>query len=212
MKLVFRKFITLGFLGTLMVAGVLRADVFTNVVGQASYPSEAGYVLAYEIAIPDDGGFRNATAVPYSTDNSATVGDYDRIAYYMELDTGSGAEWVYVSMPAFDQDPGRIGLPHNADNPVVRQQQVDDINVFCSDPTGFGVTTGTSLNGGGLEMWPSDYVRANDAGVPGANPLTYDFGDGSASTEAGYGSFQIHNRTAGADGVESLGGGRRWER
>ncbi len=176
-------------LALVLASPVLRADVFTNV---AEAQAE-GYVLVYDINIPDDAAFRDATAVAYAVDNSGAVGLYDRIAYYLEMDDGSGLQWAYASMDAFDADPARIGLPHNIDNPVVRQQGAANLNVFSNKA---GVANGTGL-AGGLEMWPSGYTMTNDAGVPGASDATYDFGDGGASAAAGYGSFQVHNWTAG---------------
>ena len=44
-------------------------------------------------------------------------------------------------------------------------------------------------------MWPSNYAQANADNVPGASGSTYDFGDQISA--GGYGSFQVHNITAG---------------
>ena len=72
----------------------------------------ADFDVVYRLEIPDTANFRDATPVPYIEDNSASVsGCIERIAYYLELDSGSGLEWVYVSMDPFTLDATEIGLP-----------------------------------------------------------------------------------------------------
>ena len=54
------------------------ADVFTNV------PEASDFTLLYELPIPDGPvSFRDSTGVPYSVNNSGSVGLYDRIGYYL---------------------------------------------------------------------------------------------------------------------------------
>ena len=71
----------------------------------------------------------------YAVDASSEVDwAFDRLAYYLELQPVSGArEWVYVSMDAFTDDVGRIGVPSFASG-AVWQQLVSDMNVFSNDP------------------------------------------------------------------------------
>src|SRR5436189_154044 len=66
--------------------------VFTNV------PEASAYSLVYELQIPTTASFRDGTPVPYSVNNAAALtNNFDRIAYYLELDTGTGSRWVYAS-------------------------------------------------------------------------------------------------------------------
>jgi hypothetical protein len=66
------------------------------------------------------------------------------------------------------------------------------MNVYAS--ANAAVTTGVGITTGNIEFWPSNYGRQNDANVPGADPDTYDFGDGGFNaTSAGHGSMQVHN-------------------
>jgi fibronectin-binding autotransporter adhesin len=176
------------FLEKLEDRSLMATQVFANV------PEAANYTLAYELQIPTAAAFRNATPVPYSVNNTASVGSFDRIAYYMELDTGTGSRWVYASMNAFTTNASQIGLPHNVNNPVKFQQIVSNMNVLSNVP---GIVTGNGITTGNIEFWPSDFNGNNDIGIPGANSGTFDFGDGGAGTGAGHGSFQIHNHGAG---------------
>ena len=165
---------------------------------QGHVPEAADYEIIYALPVPDRGNFRNTTPVPYAIDNSDMVleAGFDRVAYYMELDNGTDYKWVYVSMDDFSgQSLVRLGMPHNADNPVVHQRIVNNMNVYAS--ANAGVTTGTDIQTGNIEMWPSNYGQDNDLSIPGASGSTFDWGDGGASTGAGHGSFQVHNHGAG---------------
>ena len=166
----------------------MATQVFANV------PEAANYTLAYELNIPNAAAWRNGTAVPYSVNNSASVTSYDRVAYYMELDTGTGLRWVYASMDAFTANIAQLQMPHNVNNPVKFQQIVSNMNVASNVA---GIVTGTGIATGNIEMWPSDFNGNNDIGIPGANSGAFDFGDGGAGVGAGHGSFQIHNFGAG---------------
>jgi len=172
----------------LAAEGIAQGDVFSNV------PEAADYTLVYQLAIPNSASFRNASPVPYSVNRSNLVlkNGFDRAAYYMELDDGSGLKWVYASMDDFSGESlVRIGIPHNVDNPVVNQQIVSNMNVFASANT--GLTTGEGIATGNIEMWCSNYGQGNALGIPGASGSLFDWGDGNAGTSAGHGSFQLHN-------------------
>ncbi|MDF1739372.1 MAG: autotransporter-associated beta strand repeat-containing protein, partial [Verrucomicrobiales bacterium] len=169
------------------------SQVFTN-VAEAN-----GYVLAYEL-IPDD-GVNGSNPFPYAVNNTATVQPFDRVAYYLELDSGSGLEWVYVSMDAFTTDLAEIGIPNGSDL-FVHQQIVNNMNVFAS--AGSGITTGTGLSTGNIEIWPSNYGGSNGNSIPNAGS-GFDFGDSGASTSLGYGSFQIHNHDLDGTGPGTAG-------
>ncbi len=173
-----------------------EAGVFANV------PEAADFELVYTLPIPDvGGGFRDSRAVPYSVDNSARFGPgtYDRIAYYMELERPSQpSEWVYASMDPFQSDPSlrnarALGLPHNANNPVMHQQIVGNMNVVTNVPG--KVTPGTGIATGNVEMWPSNY-GGNTTGLIPTGSNAFDWNDSGANTAAGHGSFQLHNHGA----------------
>ena len=156
--------------------------------------TDDGYQIVYDLDIPLNGGFQGATTVPYSVNNSATTSDFDRIAYYFELTQTNGTkQWAYASMDAFTDDARKIGLPHNVNNAVVFQQPVKSLNVLSNVD---GVVTGDFMEGGNVEMWPSNYDPGNSAGIHAANGGAFDWGDGGANTGAGFGSFQVHNAYA----------------
>ncbi|MFT5527385.1 MAG: hypothetical protein ACI9HK_005367, partial [Pirellulaceae bacterium] len=148
------------------------------------------YSLVYELAV-DPATF---SASQYSVDDAANfaAGNFDRIAYYVELDSvAMGNQWVWVSMDAFTRDASQIGVPALSTNAFF-QQSLENLNVRSNSPN---VTEATSVTGN-IEFWPSDYSAGNTAGVPGASDAVYDFGDGGASLTSGYGSMQIHNSSA----------------
>ncbi len=179
-------FLTSTFLTTDAVAA---PDVFGNV----PEASEDGYVLVYSLPIEDQAGYSTPRSVPWSVDNSATVtGPFDRIAYYLELDSGSGLEFAYVSMDAFTSNITEIGLPI-ASNGASFQQIVSNMNVVSNSGR---VTNGTGLATGNIEFWPNNYGVANQINIPGASDDNFDVGD-TRSGGGNYGSFQIHNHGAG---------------
>jgi hypothetical protein len=201
---------------TLTVVGLLvlraHADVFTAVPETAT----ENYQVLYELPITThDAIWTGATPVPYSVNNSATVPAFDRIAYYLELTNGAGTQWVYASMDAFTDNAAQLGLPHSTSNPVVHQREVTNMNVLSNVA---GVTTGTFLDSGRIEMWPSNYNGEDAVGAFAASAAS-DWGDGGATTAAGYGSFQVHNAYNrqvllafnhwGASGTDDLGIGNR---
>jgi hypothetical protein len=137
-------------------AAYCEADVFSKV------PEAAEYGVAYEISIPLNGGFRDAVAVPYAINNSATVLPFDRVAYYLELTAANGSvTWAYASMDAFTTVASQLGLPHNVSNPVSFQQEVKNLTVRSNVA---GVQTG-AFDTGNLEIFPANYSAANALAV-----------------------------------------------
>ena len=166
-----------------------ETQVFNNV-------TEAnGYVLAYELT--PTGSVNGSNEFPYTVDNTATIGDFDRVAYYLELD----GEWVYASMDAFTSDISQIGIP-NGSSLFKWQRTVDNMNVASNVD---GIATGERLETGNIEIWPSNYGGNNDIGIPNASSSEFDFGDGGSNTSLGYGSFQIHNYDIDGDGTGTEG-------
>ncbi len=156
-------------------------------------PEAAEYTLLYDLQIPVDGGF--ADAVPWAENNAATIGLYDRIAWYVELQKpGQAAEWVWVSARAFAHDPTRIGVP-TAGSGAHYQHGLVDMTVATSVPD--KITADSNIQTGRIEFWPNNYQTGNSAGVLGASETTYDFGDKPIAPLAGYGSMQIHDTATG---------------
>jgi serine/threonine-protein kinase len=168
--------------------------VFRNV------PEAQKYTLIYDLAIPNAAAF-NANPIPYMVDNSHQVTQgFSRIAYYIELESGNKATWVYVSMDAFTDDVKKIGVPSRGPNGSFDgpggsfQQRVANMNVFASKNA--GVTTGTGIATGNIEFWSTNYGGGNAAGIPGAKgSKVWDWGDAKVAG-GGYGSMQIHNYQA----------------
>jgi sialate O-acetylesterase len=126
-------------------------------------------------------------------DRSAQIGGpVDRVAYYLELrKDGQPAKWVFVSMDAFTDDLGKLGIPTPASRAKF-QMQVSRMNVLSSEAS---VTAGQGLTGN-IEFWPHNYAAVNAAGVPNASNEVWDFGDSIDQLEDGYGSMQVHNAAA----------------
>ncbi len=152
----------------------------------ADVPEAAGHQLVYRLDVPVVAAY-NAGAVPYAIDQAAGLGPFSRVAYHLQLEDAAGQRsWIYVSMRAFTDDATQLGVPVAATG-VTWQRGVSDVSVRTNVP---GVVTGDGLDGA-LEFWPTNYLPANGAGVPGASDAVYDFGDQPVA-DGGYGSMQIH--------------------
>src|SRR6476661_1999443 len=161
----------------------------------ANVPEAAGYGVLYQLNIPNVAQFNNQASVPYAVNNSgASIPRPNRVAYYMELTNGTGTKWVWASMNNFATTLTQLGVPHPTQNNVVWSRPVTGLNVFSS--TGAGVTTGTNVGDGRVEIWPWNYAATNIDNVSGASGTTYDFGDQVQLNTGGHGSFQVHNVTA----------------
>ncbi|MHC1766869.1 MAG: immunoglobulin domain-containing protein [Verrucomicrobiia bacterium] len=184
---------------TVTVNGVRDRTPARNVIAansQASFRSgnvaeAVNFDLVYSLPVSKQSDF-NINGVPYQIDKHLGLGAFDRVAYYLELESAAGRQYAWVSMDALTTDAGRIGVPA-VQTGAFFQQAAANMNVQ-STVTGLN---GTGLAGGRLEFWSGNYGTANAAGVPGASDATYDFGDSAAPGEAGYGSMQIHNSTSG---------------
>ena len=151
-------------------------------------PEAKDYQLVYDLDLAKLGD-----PVAYDVDNRSKIRKpFDRIAYFMELTSGNDTKYVYVSLDAFTDDLGKIGVPSVASGARF-QQNVANLNVFSNVK---GIVVGTGLQGGNLEFWPNNYSAANSAKVPNASGQVYDFGDEPTDPATGYGSMQIHNHAA----------------
>ena len=132
-----------------------------------------------------------STGVPYSFDNSALVGGFDRVAYYLELQkSGEDLQYAWVSMDAFTNRADKLGIPTLASG-AFYQQYVQNLHIECNVP---GVATGNVVRGN-IEFWPFDYSAGNVKGIPNASASTYDFGD-QCSFVNSYSCMQVHNYAA----------------
>ncbi|MDA7888711.1 hypothetical protein N9A86_04965 [Akkermansiaceae bacterium] len=158
------------------------------------------YTLVYSLDIPSSANY-SAGQVPYDLDYRGRVGEFDRVAYYMELQAAGGdLQYAWASMDAFTGNLDEIGVP-SLSTGATFQQAVTNLNVVSNVP---GVMVGDGQDGN-LEFWPLNYGAANAASVPGADGGTLDFGD-AVSGGGNYGSMQIHNTT----GAQTVIAFNRW--
>lgn len=153
-------------------------------------PESADYSLVYSIDLPNDANYASVSP-QYAIDTHHLVGPFDRVAYYVELQTAlGGLQYAWVSADAFTDDAGKIGIPSSSTGAIF-QQGLTNMNIVSNVA---GVSTGNGI-AGQIEFWPTNYSAPNGAGVTGASGALYDFGD--TRTETGrYGSMQIHNVAA----------------
>ena len=156
------------------------ARVAANVVEASEY------TLAYSLDIPNRANFQ-ANGVPYAADNTANIGSFDRIAYYLELETSAGLEWVYVSVDAFTNDIRKVGVPTLASGAVF-EQALANMNVYSNNS---GITQGQGIATGNIEFWPTNYLPEANSGLDGSSSV-FDFDDINLGNGT-YGSMQIHN-------------------
>jgi sialate O-acetylesterase len=152
-------------------------------------PEAKDYQVVYDLDLTKLG-----PSIKYDVDNRKTINKpFDRIAYFVEIqDADWNAEDLYVSMDAFTDDPGKIGVPVFGSGAHF-QQNVANLDVYSNVK---GIVTGTHLNGGNIEFWPNNYGPQNSANVPNASSDVFDFGDQPSDPEDGYGSMQVHNHEA----------------
>ena len=152
-------------------------------------PEAKDYQVVYDLDLAGLG-----PAIKYDIDNHTNLTKhFDRIAYFLELqDPDWNTRDIYVSMDAFTDDPGKIGIPVFGSGARF-QQNVTNMNVYSNVRT---ITTGMRLNSGNIEFWPNNYDQANSAKVPNASGDAYDFGDEITDVEDGYGCLQIHDHGA----------------
>ena len=157
-------------------------------VDQLTKVDEAkGWQVVYEADLG-----RLASNISYTIDNSAKIGGFDRIGYFVELQKeGRGVQYVWTAMDAFSTDAKKIGIPALAANASF-QQAVANLTVASNVKE---LTAGI-IGVGQIEFWPHNYGPANAASVAGASAEVYDFGDQIGEPRDGYGSMQVHNIAA----------------
>jgi len=171
-------------------AGAFRAGkVPERDLLELKVPEAKDYQLVYDLDLSKLGA-----NISYRVDNHAKIQKpFDRIAYFVELQGADRkAQYVYVSMDAFTDALGKIGVP-TVQSGARFQQNVSNLNVYSNAK---GIVTGTGLAGGNIEFWPNNYGPGNGAKVPHASGQAWDFGDEPAGDADGYGSMQVHNHDA----------------
>ena len=164
-------------------------------------PEANDYTILYELPIPNAQNLGTNGWPGYITDYSQAYNNpfgFDRVAYYLELQTASNAplQWVYASMDRFSTNTITLGVP-SVISGAFFQQNVTNLNVYSSSGA---VTTGTNIQTGNIEFWGWSYITANGAGVPFASDAVYDSGD-AIWYQGTYGSMQIHNHASGAQTI-----------
>jgi len=140
--------------------------------------------VLYDLTIQNSANFAT-NPVPYTVNNAATTASssFARVAYLLE----AGTSYAWASFSAPTTNPQLLGVPTVASGATF-QTMVSNMNVFSNQA---GVTTGTGIQTGNIEFWPTNYGPVNSASVPGASSTTYDFGD--QPNPGTYGSLQVHN-------------------
>jgi len=154
----------------------------------ANVPEAANFNLVYSLPIPSaNQAWATQADVPYAVNNVDALAGYafTRVAYYLKLEsTFLGVQWVWVSMNAFTNELGRIGIPTGD---ILYQQLASNMNVLNN--------AGVNRTGiaGNLEFWSSTYNPDNAAGVLNASNSIFDFGDAPVTGPDKFGSFQVHD-------------------
>jgi sialate O-acetylesterase len=169
-------------------AGAFRAGIVPKRDWLALHVPEAkAYQVVYDLDLTKLG-----SSITYDVDNHENIHKpFDRIAYFVELeDTNGITRDLYVSMNAFTENPGKIGVPVYGSGEFF-QQNVTNLEVYSNAK---GIVTGTGLAGGNIEFWPNNYAKQNSSNVPNASRDAFDFDNQPTDPADGYGSMQVHNR------------------
>lgn len=149
------------------------------------------YRLAYYIDLPENRKELYRDAKYLIDEEFFFNGSFDRVAYCLELVDAKGeSKWAWASMDAFTDNIYNIALP-TPDRGKMFQQKVANMNVYAS--ANAGVTTGSDIQTGNIEFWPSNYGGGTTFGDIGGSASAFDWDDNGGGTGEGYGSFQIHN-------------------
>lgn len=151
-------------------------------------PINDEYSLVYDLDLS-----KLARQIDYDVARPSEVGDFDRVAYLLELETsGATSQGIFVSMDAWTKDASKIAIPA-AGSGIAWQTSVGNLSVQSNV---IGIETGHNMSGGVIEFWPSNYAANNAAKIPNASDSVYDFGDAPNDPADGYGCMQVHNSAA----------------
>lgn len=155
----------------------------------ANVPESTSYTLVHSLDVPTNPNYVTNPHPAYSVDNRIHISQFDRVAYYLELQRpGGDIEYAWVSMDAFTTDINKIGVPTFASGAIF-EQNVTNLSV-TSNVSG---VLNTVSSAGNIEFWPNNYSNPANSSI-GGNTTTYDIDD-TRSTTGAYGSMQVHNTT-----------------
>lgn len=185
-------------------AGALCDTCALGFTGAACDSCDVGFAgdacefsLVYALDIPNSSDWNTVADVPYTTDNSATVGAFDRVAYRVDLD----GTFVWAEMDPFTDDASQLGVPTDWS----WDQKVDNLTLKTNSTA---VSEVSDARGGSIEFWHNCYT---------AEPRNYDQDDVPTNSADCYGSMQVHhfttpaiafNRWTSASGNNDLGVGQ----
>ena len=153
-------------------------------------PEAANYRKIYALDIPEQSQYKDQS-VNYLVDDHASVTNFSRVAYYLELENGDGeVKYAWVSMDRFTNDPSQLGVP-TRDSGAVFQQYVTNLKVWSNQET---VKSGEKAIGN-IEFWPYNYANPPSLGVGVAKQDCYDVDD-SIDENGDYACMQIHDTEA----------------
>lgn len=172
--------------GTGLPCSAFRAGNMPEFIN--TVPDIGDYRLVYELDLAELN-----REFEYSIDNRKTTGSFDRIGYYLQLESKEfGNQDLFVSMKAFTEDVNQIGIPTVASKAHF-QQPIESLDIHSNVA---GIPSADELTSGYIEFWPNNYAATNSAKVIGASNSMYDFGDQPATPVDGYGCMQVHDLAA----------------
>ena len=120
-------------------------------------PEASDYRVIYDIDLSKLG-----PRPQYEVDAAMLAGEFDRVAYILELRGDGAPQFVYVSMDAFTND---------ATKPDPHGRQWRGLSAERGEHDGHSNVEGTpgEPRGGNIEIWPHNYGPTNAAGVPTAS-------------------------------------------
>jgi hypothetical protein len=158
-------------------------------VSQGDGNPEPGFQLAFQLDVltglksKAQGGHH-----VYSITNK-DVKDIGRVAIQLKI----GTQWVWASFDAYAQSTDRYLVPTST-NGITNDRYVSNLVIHHSPSANVHSGTGhtKSVAKGNLEIWATNYGKANRQKIPGADDGKYDFGDHRLSKKL-YGCFQVHD-------------------
>ena len=179
-------------IGIAAVAAIATLSAWGEVTGAANLvPSSEfnKYSLVYELNVPKTmphyGWFNQP--VPYGIDKSRQDGKvgFSRVAYFVETVTTNGIHnWVWVSLDAFTDDVGALGVPTHRTGKWF-QQKVKNLRIWSNNETIVN-RDGSLVDEGNIEFWPQGYGKIGSLGLPDASNGAYDFDDGPPAYTSNY--------------------------
>ena len=161
-------------------AGSSQADVIAK--------DTQGMNIVYKMDIPKSGGLSTAN---YVMNNEKSVSQTLKgmpltVGYYLEMTKADGSkDYVYTSMDGLTNDVTKTGFPFQEQaNQWHFQKNVQNMTVQSNVA---GVTNGTNIQTGNVEIWNTDYAKGSDN--------AFNYAD-QKNNNGSYGSFQIHNSGA----------------